>query len=60
MSYNNPNLAIGRAHTGTRALTVITGNHALTTNTETGEIIAEHNIDTSKNTHPTQTQTPQS
>lgn len=61
-------LGIGRAHTGTRTLTVITGNHALTTNTETGEIIAEHNIDTSrryqpnliKNTHPTQTQTPQS
>lgn len=61
-------LGIGRAHTGTRTLTVITGNHALTTNTETGEIIAEHNIDTGrryqpnliKNTHPTQTQTPQS
>ena len=61
-------LGIGRAHTGTRTLTVITGTHALTSNAETGEIIAEHSIDTGrryqpnliKNTRPTQTQKPQS
>ena len=61
-------LGIGRAHTGTLTLTVITGTHAITSNAETGEIIAEHIIDTGrryqpnliKNTHPTQTQTPQS
>lgn len=30
-------LGIGRAHTGTRTLTVITGNHAITTNADTSE-----------------------
>src|SRR5699024_2343304 len=39
-------LGIGRAHTGVTTLTVITGTHALTSNADTGEIIAEHNIDT--------------
>lgn len=38
-------LGIGRALAGTPTLTVITGTHAMTSNADTGEIIAEHNID---------------
>lgn len=45
-------LGIGRAHTGVTTLTVITGTHALTSNADTGEIIAEHNIDTGARYQP--------
>lgn len=47
-------LGIGRAHTGTRTLTVITGNHAITTNADTSEVIAEHYIDTARRYQPNQ------
>ncbi len=45
-------LGIGRAHIGTPTLTVITGSHAITSNKETGEIIAEHHIDTERRYQP--------
>lgn len=45
-------LGIGRAHTGTPTLTIITGNEATTSNATTGEIIAEHIIDTDRRYQP--------
>lgn len=45
-------LGIGRAHAGTRTLTVITGTRAMTSNADTGEVIAEHHIDTGRRYQP--------
>ncbi|EEI27564.1 IS481 family transposase [Corynebacterium glucuronolyticum] len=47
-------LGIGRAHEATPTLTVIHGTHAVTSNAETGEIIAEHHIDTGRRYQPNQ------
>ena len=45
-------LGIGRAHTGTRTLTVISGTHAMTSDADTGEVIAEHDIDINRRYQP--------
>lgn len=45
-------LGIGRAHQATPTLTIISGTHATTTNAQTGEIIAEHDIDTGRRYQP--------
>ncbi|KAB1500952.1 IS481 family transposase [Corynebacterium sp. 320] len=45
-------LGIGRSYAGTPTLTVITGNTATTTNATTGELIAEHIIDTQRQYQP--------
>ncbi|SUY81608.1 transposase IS3514b [Corynebacterium jeikeium] len=42
-------LGIGRKYTGETILMVITDNHVTTSLKETGEIITEHYIDTSRN-----------
>lgn len=47
-------LGIGRAHEATPTLTVIHGTYAVTSNAETGEIIAEHHIDTGRRYQPNQ------
>lgn len=45
-------LGIGRAHIGTATITVVSGTHATTSNAATGEIIAEHDIDTNRRYQP--------
>ncbi|WP_018295966.1 IS481 family transposase [Corynebacterium lubricantis] len=45
-------LGIGRRHKGTPTLTVIAGRRATTSNAETGEIIAEHDIDIGRRYQP--------
>lgn len=45
-------LGIGRAHIGTKVVTVLIGPHAITADRETAEVIAEHIIDPTKNYQP--------
>lgn len=45
-------LGIGRAYAGTPVLMLIHGREVLTSDTRTGEIIAEHTIDPTKNYQP--------
>lgn len=45
-------LYIGRAHARTPTLTVVVGTHAMTSDQHTGEVIAEHDIDTNRQYQP--------
>ena len=45
-------LGIGRAWTGTPTLTVISGTQATTTNRDTGEVIAEHDLNPARRYQP--------
>lgn len=47
-------LGIGRARVGTPTLTVISGTWATTTNRDTGEIIAEHDLNPARRYQPNQ------
>ncbi|VXB47779.1 hypothetical protein [Citricoccus sp. K5] len=51
-------LGLGRAHIGENVLLPIQDNHVTTTNAATGDIIAEHAIDPSKNYQKPLSRTP--
>lgn len=51
-------LAIGRAHKGTHVIVLIAGTDIMTANATTGELLAEHTIDSNKSYQPKKKQKP--